>query len=153
MFSTSRAKPKKFCACLLTQRLPVSPGVCVQMTKGTGVPDVGSRESGGMLPSGRARDPLFLRKDVYCTRWFFFLLLLLVCSSRRVLFQGALDSIFSFLLHMRSVSKSARASYPPGFVRKRKGNDIRAARAHHRLVFFFSAFRRFYQCDLIGDKT
>lgn len=51
MFSTSRAKPKKFCACLLTQ--PSPPGIG---QKGD-LPDVGSRESGGMLTSGRATRP------------------------------------------------------------------------------------------------
>lgn len=124
MFSTSRAKPKKFCACLLTQ--PSPPGIG---QKGD-LPDVGSRESGGMLTSGRATRPPCSSMEKMLTAPDILFYVFLICSSRRVLFSRS-SRHHRFPSSDAMCIKSARASYSPCFWGKEKENDIRAASVHH----------------------
>lgn len=154
MFSTSRAKPKKFCACLLTQRLPVSPGVCVRMTKG----DLGARcwqsrvwRHAAIWPCTRPPVP---PKRCLLHPNFFFLLLLLLCNSRRVLFSRSsrhhlFPSFFTCDLYQKVHDQVILPVSSP----KEKAMICGLRELIIRALFFLSAFRTFWQYDQIEDKS
>lgn len=116
MFSTSRAKPKKFCACLLTRR---PPGIGQKGTWGTRCRQSRVWRHADIWSCHATPPPLVSLWKMLTAPDFFFFFNLLLQQSKGA-FQEALD-IIVFLLQMRCVSKVHGQVILPALWGKEKG--------------------------------